>query len=639
MPPLAKRFVGKASPLLFGLSTPYTAFKNAASNIGGLNKAQTRQFHEYCKYLLATQRHKVNISALEDDYFRPSTLPPVPETFPYLNVLPHKHPYQIFDRHFADSLSLIPTLAKLAKDIPRPESTAPASSDASAAPAASHRVSLVDIGAGGGLPGLAIAIARPDWDVTVVDTVAKKCELMRSLASLLKLTNVTVITSRAENLTFAGEPDSTSSSSSSASAAAPAGSSVNAKRGGSGSGSSNGSVPLPRLRERFDFAISRAVASYDVAAEFSMPFVRVGGWCLSMKTRLVTSDHVRAPEDTDATWATRVAALNATSRLSLLPAQLEAAVGLPWKPKPHSLPALAPLLAAEADAARDVVARLGGETEPAPAASAPTTTTTAAEGEDAETAESAEKAGGLGKGVIKYVYLDPVCEVDAATGDSMGVLSSADVDRAVAAWEKEKRRKKKAEAKAAGKRSGDDDDDDENDDDDDGSGSGASGDDIPSNAPSAPRAPVADPDCLLLHYLWCTRKARPTPSEYPRLDIKPATKRGPSEAELERRAEWLAERKAAAEQRKKLKEKKNKETGTAKSAWARKRMEDKAALAEGKERGKVLPPIVPRKGLRFGPNGPIRPAAGAAGAAGAGSEGRSRPGHNERQVKRSSAAE
>jgi 16S rRNA (guanine527-N7)-methyltransferase len=59
---------------------------------------------------------------------------------------------------------------------------------------------LLDVGSGGGFPGLVIAIVRPDLDVHLLDSTAKKTDFLREAADVLELSNVTVHTGRAEEL-------------------------------------------------------------------------------------------------------------------------------------------------------------------------------------------------------------------------------------------------------------------------------------------------------------------------------------------------------------------------------------------------------------------------------------------------------
>lgn len=59
---------------------------------------------------------------------------------------------------------------------------------------------LADVGSGGGLPGIPIAIARPELRVTLIDSTQKKAEFLRTVATKLQLENVTVIGERSEQL-------------------------------------------------------------------------------------------------------------------------------------------------------------------------------------------------------------------------------------------------------------------------------------------------------------------------------------------------------------------------------------------------------------------------------------------------------
>lgn len=59
---------------------------------------------------------------------------------------------------------------------------------------------MCDIGSGGGFPGVALAIVRPEWQITLVDSIGKKCAFLELVAKELKLRNVTVIHGRAEKI-------------------------------------------------------------------------------------------------------------------------------------------------------------------------------------------------------------------------------------------------------------------------------------------------------------------------------------------------------------------------------------------------------------------------------------------------------
>ncbi len=59
---------------------------------------------------------------------------------------------------------------------------------------------LLDVGSGGGLPGVVIAVMAPGWDVTCVDTVGKKAAFIRQAAGALGLTNLHAAHARVEQL-------------------------------------------------------------------------------------------------------------------------------------------------------------------------------------------------------------------------------------------------------------------------------------------------------------------------------------------------------------------------------------------------------------------------------------------------------
>jgi len=67
-----------------------------------------------------------------------------------------------------------------------------------ALPAFSGAKNILDVGAGGGLPGIVLAIARPDMQVSLIDTVHKKTAFLTQVKSELDLNNVTVLTGRVE---------------------------------------------------------------------------------------------------------------------------------------------------------------------------------------------------------------------------------------------------------------------------------------------------------------------------------------------------------------------------------------------------------------------------------------------------------
>jgi 16S rRNA (guanine527-N7)-methyltransferase len=104
--------------------------------------------------------------------------------------------------------------------------------------------SALDLGSGGGVPGIVLALARPDLRWTLVDSVGKKAEAMRGFVAALGLANVQVLAERAEIL---------------------------------------GQGPA---RESFDLVTARACASLPVLAEYALPLIRVGGTLIAWKGAL-----------------------------------------------------------------------------------------------------------------------------------------------------------------------------------------------------------------------------------------------------------------------------------------------------------------------------------------------------------------
>lgn len=119
---------------------------------------------------------------------------------------------RIWDRHIMNSAVVVPRL---------PEGA-----------------TVADIGSGAGLPGLVWAIARPDLHVTLVEPLLRRTVFLDQAVIDLGLSNVTVLRSRAEDVT-----------------------------------------------ETFDVVTARAVAALDKLARWCMPLVRPGGLFLAMKGR------------------------------------------------------------------------------------------------------------------------------------------------------------------------------------------------------------------------------------------------------------------------------------------------------------------------------------------------------------------
>lgn len=92
-------------------------------------------------------------------------------------------PLQVLSHHLLDSLAIVAPLRAVAADIPE-EGRAPR---------------VLDVGAGGGLPGIPLAIALPAWRFTLLDKVAKKTAFLTQAVLELQLRNVEVATARVED--------------------------------------------------------------------------------------------------------------------------------------------------------------------------------------------------------------------------------------------------------------------------------------------------------------------------------------------------------------------------------------------------------------------------------------------------------
>ncbi len=111
---------------------------------------------------------------------------------------------------------------------------------ASALPLLPEEGKIIDVGTGGGLPGIVWAICRPGLEVTLLDSITRKCALVEKMAAALGLKNVTVVCSRSEDY-------------------------------------------AKTHREKFHAATARAVCSSGILAEYLAPFVRVKGRAICFK--------------------------------------------------------------------------------------------------------------------------------------------------------------------------------------------------------------------------------------------------------------------------------------------------------------------------------------------------------------------
>lgn len=143
------------------------------------------------------------------------------------NLTALKTPAEVDTRLIAESLRLLPVIDEFIAATAHPPD---------------RPLRLIDIGTGAGVPGLVLAIARPDLDVTLVEATGKKVAFLKHVITELGLKNVQAIHARAEDIAHD-----------------------------------------PAYREQFDLATARAVGTLPTLVELALPFLRIGGWALFPK--------------------------------------------------------------------------------------------------------------------------------------------------------------------------------------------------------------------------------------------------------------------------------------------------------------------------------------------------------------------
>ncbi len=131
-----------------------------------------------------------------------------------INLTAIKTPAEIYEKHFLDSLLPLSQWEM--------------------------RGSLLDVGSGAGFPGMVLALARPDLQVTVLEPTGKRCVFLAEIKKSLDLRQVTIVQARAEDY-------------------------------------------VKEKREQYDIVTARAVAALPMLAELCIPLVKIGGIFLAMK--------------------------------------------------------------------------------------------------------------------------------------------------------------------------------------------------------------------------------------------------------------------------------------------------------------------------------------------------------------------
>ena len=131
------------------------------------------------------------------------------------NLTAVRDAHEMLTHHLLDSLAVIAPLRRELTKLPvptreplvagacapEPRSAAQKPTQANSPKPNPSKFSLLDVGAGAGLPGVVVAIACPDVSVTCVDTVAKKAAFIQQVAATLKLPNLKGLHARVESLT------------------------------------------------------------------------------------------------------------------------------------------------------------------------------------------------------------------------------------------------------------------------------------------------------------------------------------------------------------------------------------------------------------------------------------------------------
>ncbi len=161
-----------------------------------ISSEQLEQFRQYMQ-VLQRANEQVNLTAITDEA-------------------------GIIEKHFIDSLSIL--------NIVSPKTFG-------------HPISMIDVGAGAGFPGVPLKLLFPNIHLTLVDSVQKKVKFLSEISGVLGLKDTTCIALRAE---IVGHD--------------------------------------PSLREAFDIAVARAVSETRVLVEYLLPLIKVGGCTVLYKS-------------------------------------------------------------------------------------------------------------------------------------------------------------------------------------------------------------------------------------------------------------------------------------------------------------------------------------------------------------------
>ncbi len=177
------------------------------------------------KNLLYSTIEKFGISVGEEAFSRLDVFAEMLiETNKSFNLTAIKEPDDVTVKHFADCLSIF-------KYVEIPENS-----------------KIIDVGTGAGFPGLVLKLARPDIQMTFLDSTRKRLGFIENVLSECSVQGE-ILHMRAEE-----------------------------------------AAQLSKYREKYDFATARAVAALPVLSEYCLPFVKTGGKFVSMKSAESTEE-------------------------------------------------------------------------------------------------------------------------------------------------------------------------------------------------------------------------------------------------------------------------------------------------------------------------------------------------------------
>ena len=174
-----------------------------------------KQIDFYKKMKIEAEKHQINLNNQQLEYFY-KYMNLLIEWNEKINLTTITEPKEIIIKHFIDSLTVLKYI--------------------------NGANTIVDVGTGAGFPGIPLAIANENINITLVDSLNKRINFLNEVTEELKLRNIETLHSRAEEF-----------------------------------------GKNKKYRESYDISISRAVARLNVLVEYLLPAIKLGGKCICMK--------------------------------------------------------------------------------------------------------------------------------------------------------------------------------------------------------------------------------------------------------------------------------------------------------------------------------------------------------------------